>query len=118
METNEEELIKLFDTIYLQIVFNPKKTKINLQTDYEIIIHIINKLKESEFELFFIYLNEIKISIFKIIVNGFIEFSFNDEIKEKNILDIISRMIGLFYNKNFFILSIKNYLNIIESVIK
>ena len=102
METYEEELIKLFDTIYLQIIFNAKKTKINLQADYEIIIHIINKLKENEFELFFIYLNEIKISLFKIIVNGFIEFNFNDENKEKNILDIISRMIGLFYNKNFF----------------
>jgi len=119
MEVCEEEIIKLFDIIFLQKVFNAKKTKINLQTDYEFIIHIINKLKENEFELFFIYLNEIKISIFKIIVNGFIEFTFNDENKEKNILDIISRMISLFYNKNFFYFIYKKLSKFfIESVIK
>jgi len=119
MEICEEEIINLFSVIFIEKVFNAKKTKINLQTDYEFIIHIINKLKENEFELFLIYLNEIKISIFKIIVNGFIEFTFNDENKEKNILDIISRMISLFYNKNFFYFIYKKLSKFfIESVIK
>ena len=102
MEISEEELKKLSDIIFLHKIFNKKKTKIILQNDYVFIIKIINRLKEKEFELFFRYLNDIKISIFKIIVNGFIEFSFSDENKEKNILDIISRVISLFFNKNFF----------------
>ena len=102
MEINEEELTELSDIIFFQKIFNRKKTKIILQKDYEFIIKIINKLKEKEFELFFRYLHDIKISIFKIIVNGFIEFNFNDENKEKNIINIISRVISLCLNKNMF----------------
>ena len=66
------------------------------------IIKIINKLKEKEFKLFFRYLHDIKIPIFKVIANGFIEFIFNDENKEKNILNIISRVTSLCFNKNMF----------------
>ena len=102
MEKSEEELKLLFDIIFFQKIFNKKKTKIISQTDYEFIIKIINKLKDKEFELFFRYLYDIKISIFEIIVNGFIEFSFNDENNENNILNIISKVISLFFNKTFF----------------
>ena len=102
IEISEEELKKLFDIIFYQTIFNKKKTKIKSQNDYEFIIKIINKLKEKEFELFFRYLHDINISIFKIVVNGFIEFNFNDEKKEKNILNIISRVTSLCLNKNMF----------------
>ena len=101
-EISEEELKQLSRIIFYQTIFNNKKTKINEQKDYEFIIEIINKLKEKEFELFFRYLHDINIPLFKIIVNGFIEFNFNDENKEKNLLDIISRVISLFLNKKFF----------------
>ena len=102
MEISEEELEELSDIIFNQTIFNKKKTKINLQKDYEFIIKIINKLKEKEFEIFFRYFHDIKIPIFRIIVNGFIDFNFNDENKEKNILNIISQVISLCLNKNMF----------------
>jgi len=101
-EISEEELAQLSDIIFNQKIFNEKKTKINLQKDYEFIIQIINKLKEKEFELFFRYLHYIKIPIFKMIVNGFIEFNINDENKEKNIINIISKVTSLCLNKNMF----------------
>ena len=101
-EISEEELAELSDIIFNQKIFNAKKTKINLLKDYEFIIKIINKLKEKEIELFFRYLHDIKIPIFKMIVNGFIEFNFNEENKEKNIINIISKVKSLCLNKNMF----------------
>ena len=102
IEISEEELTELSNIIFKQTIFNKKKTKIILQKDYEFIIKIINKLKENEFELFFRYLHDIKIPMLKIIINGFIEFNFNDENKEKNIINIISRVTSLCLNKNMF----------------
>ena len=82
--------------------FNEKKTKIKLKTDYEYIIQIINKLDGYEFINFVNYLNKVKIQILKILVNGYIEFDFNDKKYNEIILNIISKIIFNYFNRNIF----------------
>ena len=103
-ENNNNEFIieKLYDIlINNKNYFNDKKTKIFTKENYDFIINIINKTNNFEFINFLNYFNNINIQIFKIIINGFIEFDFNEN-QEKNILEIISKAIYIYFNKNMF----------------
>ncbi len=92
-ENNNKELIneKLYDIlINNENYFKGKKTKINTKDNYDFIINIINKTNNFEFINFLNYFHNINIQMFKIIINGFIEFDFNEN-HEKKILEIISK---------------------------
>ena len=61
-------------------------------------------MNDIEFINFFKYLKEINIPILKVLINGYIEFEFNDneEYNKKNIIEIISKVINLYFGKNIF----------------
>ena len=103
-ENSNNELIneKLYDLlINKKNYFNDKNTKIFSKDNYDFIIKIINKTNNFEFINFLNYFNNINIQIFKIIINGFIDFDFNEN-QEKNILEIISKIIYICFNKYMF----------------
>ena len=82
-------------------VFNGR-TKCTSINYYESIIKLINKMNEDGLKQLLNYLNKVDIILLKILVNGFIEFDFNDENKNDLILKIILRCINLCFNKNIF----------------
>ena len=98
----EEELKKLLQIIINNNKFNDEKTKINMQEDYDFLILIINKLNNEEFISFLKFLNKIKISILKILINGFIDYDFKNENQENIILKIIAKVINIEFNKDIF----------------
>ena len=83
-------------------VYNNKKAKFINKNDYEFIIRIFQDSEEKEFFYFYKYLNITNIPILKILINGFIEFDIETDIKEKIILNIISKGIYINFNKNLF----------------
>ena len=104
-ESKQNELLdeKLYKILFKnENSFNDNKTKLKLKSDYEYIIQIINQLEKEEFFNFVNYLNNIKIQISKVLINGFIEFDFSDENQNKIIIEIISKIIVNFFNKDLF----------------
>ena len=81
---SEEEMKKLFNIIINKDLENNIKL-----VEYEFLIKIIYKLSDEELVSVLNYLNDIGIPIFQIIINGFIDFDFNNEIFEKIIFEII-----------------------------
>ena len=94
---SEEEMKKLFNIIINKDLENDIKL-----VEYEFLIKIIYKLSDEELVSVLNYLNDIGIPIFQIIINGFIDFDFNNEIFEKIIFEIISKIIKYYFNKNIF----------------
>ena len=98
---------KLYKILYDEKdILNLKKTKFLSKDNYNIIIQILNKLEGDLLINFMNYFNEIKIQMIKILFNGFIEFEFDDE-EEKKILEIFSKIIGIYFNKKIFYLIYK-----------
>ena len=91
----------LFKILTNQNIFNTKKTKIILKENYEYILKLINRTKEDELISFLNYLNKVNIPILKILINSFIEFDLEED-NIKKILNIISKVIVIFYNRNIF----------------
>ena len=91
---------KLYYLINDDNIFNTKKTKIKSKDDYFFLIDLISQINKDK--LIIDYLYEINISVLKILVNGYIEFDLNDKNKEKEILEIISKIIYMYFNKNIF----------------
>ena len=109
--TNEKDKEKFLDEKLYKIlnenkILNPKKTKFVSKDNYDIIIQILNNLEITSFINFLNYFNKINIQIIKILLNGFIEFEFDDE-QTKIILDIFSKIIGIYFNKMIFYLIYK-----------
>ena len=100
---NEEILLdeKLYQIINNRDILYNKNLKYLSKDNYNIIIQIINKLDNISILNFVFYLIKIDIPIIKVLFKGFIEFEFNDE-KTKNILEILSKIIGIYFNKNLF----------------
>ena len=94
----DKELLKILNN---PDSFNDRKTKIILENNYSYIIEKINKTKDDEFINFLNYINEAKIPLLKILVNGYIDFNFENE-KENIILGIISNIINIYFGKNIF----------------
>ena len=82
--------------------FNEKKTKLKEINDYLFLIRIINGLDDNEIINFFGYFNRINIPILKILINGYIEFEFEEQNLINKILEIISKTINIYFNKNIF----------------
>ena len=97
---NNEYMKKLLKIITKENIFNEDKSKILLLEDYEFLIEIFCLLNDQEIICFINYLNRINISFLKILINGFIDFDCNK--KEEIILDIISKVITDYFNKNIF----------------
>ena len=82
--------------------FNEKKTKLKEINDYLFLIRIINGLDDNEIINFFGYFNRINIPILKILINGYIEFEFEEQNLINKILEIILKNINIYFNKNIF----------------
>ena len=100
MDMKENENF-IFQIITNPSLFNKKRTKIISKDNYFSLIAILKEAIEKELCPFLNYLSKIDISIFKILVNGFIEFDFDDKNKEI-ILEIIAKCINICFNKNLF----------------
>ena len=101
IEDNFDEnnfLIKLLD---LDSKFFNRRTKCSSINYYESIVKLFNKMNDEELKQFLNYLNKVNIPLLKILVNGFIDFDFNDE-KKDIILKLISKFINICFNKNIF----------------
>ena len=106
MIIDDEEIYKdvnqLLNILTNKDIFNDKKTKFINKNDYEFIIRTFKNIHKNEFINLFNYFNQINIPILKALINGFIQFDFEKEMNENIILDIISKGIKIFFNKNLF----------------
>ena len=108
---NEEYQIDEFiqentDNNFLSILtdnnkLNKKRTKLKEVEDYKYLYDIIKELSKEEFNNFFRYLSALNYPILEILINGYIEFN-DDRISEKIILNIISNVISLYFDRNIF----------------
>ena len=88
---------------------NERKSKINLKKNYKDFLMEIKELPDEALsKMLDIFKNKRIIPVFKVIINGFIDFNLNEE-KEEIILEVISRIINIKYkhNKLIFILIYK-----------
>ena len=98
-ELNKEDFAKFYMLINM---ICKKKINLHSQESYELIVDIFNKLNNEEFILLINNLNNINIPILKILINGFINDNFNIDNKEDIILEIISKAINVYLNKEIF----------------
>ena len=96
----KEELNCLINIIENKNTLNKNKTKLLNKENYLYLIKIINKTSGQEFINFLSFFNKINIHIHKIIINGYIKYDVTGH--ENNILDIISKTIDIYYNKDIF----------------
>ena len=96
----KEELNCLNNIIENKNALNKNKTKLLNKENYLYLIKIINKTSGQEFINFLSFFNKINIHIHKIIINGYIQYDVTGH--ENNILDIISKTIDIYYNKDIF----------------
>ena len=82
-------------------IFDEKKTKIKLKACFIFLIKYINKLNDEEFFPFFHYLDNIGISILKVLINRYIEHEIDEE-QEVDLYKIINKLISFNMNKNTF----------------
>ena len=68
--------------------------------NYEFLIKVINSLKGEEFVLFINYMNHINVSILKVLINGYFFYDLGN--LSINVLEIISKIIRNFFNKDIF----------------
>ena len=97
-EENPKEK-KLNELLINQNLYNNHKTKVISKDDYDFIVQLIKQEEDTQLINLINYLDQINIQIIKILINGFITFDFKDD---KNILGIISKVIGIYFNKNLF----------------
>ena len=77
---------------------NQENTKILSKEKYISFINLINSMDIDIIN----YIHNINISAIKIIINGFIDYQFNDNNLETIILEIIKKIINIYFNKNIF----------------
>ena len=99
---NNEDIEKIFFILINNNIYKNKKTNIDSQSDYEIIVNIFSKLNNEEFILLVNNLNNRNIPILKIIINGLINPDFSIENQEDIIIEIISKIINIYLNKDIF----------------
>ena len=82
-------------------IFNIKYSKIIPKDDFFFLIETINKLTIESCNNFFSYLNTINHSILKILFFCYIEYDLEEK-EEKNILEVLSKIIGIYFHKKMF----------------
>jgi hypothetical protein len=90
-------------------IFNDKKTKILIKEKYKYLIEIIGKSDEPKFIYLLHFFNEMKINILKVIINGFIDFDFEEDKFDEFIQQSISKIIDFNFNKNIFYFIYKKF---------
>ena len=102
-ENNNKDSLdeKLNEILHNRDYYNTKLTKLLSKDNYCIIIQIINNFDDENLINLINYLNQMKTPLIKILFNGFIDFDFDDELNNI-ILEILSKIIGYFFNKNIF----------------
>ena len=102
---------KLFKSINIneKDILNVKKTKILQKEKYKYLVEIIGKSDEHEFIYLLHYFNEMKINLLKVIINGFIDFNFEEDKFDEFIQESISKLIDFNFNKNMFYFIYKKF---------
>ena len=103
-EAKKEIEINEMDDILKIILLDKEKNKILSKEKYEILINLINNLKDEELNPIFNYMNKINFNLLEIIINGYTEYNFEDKNKENLILENISKCIKNNFNKHTFYL--------------
>ena len=96
-------------------IFNDKKTKILIKEKYKYLIEIIGKSDEPKLMYLLHFFNEMKINILKVIINGFIDFDFEEDKFDKFIQKSISKLIDFNFTKNIFYFIYKKFSKIFRS---
>ena len=98
---NDQEIEKIFQ---LYINDNKEKNEENIynKKDFEFLIEIMNKLNDEEFIIFINYLNYINKKIIELLINNYIELDFDNEKLENIIINIISKTMNIYCNKDIF----------------
>ena len=98
---NDQEIEKIFQ---LYINDNKEKNEENIynKKDFEFLIEIMNKLNDEEFIVFINYLSYIDKKILKLLINNYIELDFDNEKLENIIINIISKTMNIYCNKDIF----------------
>ena len=81
-------------------IFNSKKTKILKKEKYKYLVEIIRESDEPKFIYLLHFFNGMKINILKVIINGFIDFDFEEDKFNEFIQESISKLIDFNFNKN------------------
>ena len=103
-EAKKEIEINEMDDILKIILLDKEKNKILSKEKYEILINLINNLKDEELNPIFNYMDRINFNLLEIIINGYTEYNFEDKNKENLILENISKCIKNNFNKHTFYL--------------
>ena len=106
-EEKKELDINERDDILKIILLEKGKNKIPSKDEYEILINLINNLKDEELIPILNYMNRIDFNLLEIIINGYTEYNFEDKNIESLILENISKCINIYFNKHTFYLIYK-----------
>ena len=87
--------------IISDIYNNNKKFSISKE-NYEFILNYINNTEDTNLIPFINYLNDVEFPILNILIDGYIHIDFEDENKNKLILDNISKLIKIYFNRDIF----------------
>ena len=101
----EEEQIKILLTILYNInnVNSEKERQSIYKDNYEFIFNYINKNKDDENLILLIdYLNDIELPIIRTLIEGYVIFDFEEENQNKLNLEILAKVIKIYFNKNLF----------------
>ena len=94
------KIITILNNIYNT---NSKNKKISItKENYEFIINYINNSQDENFSIFFDYLNDINLPIIKILIDGYIKIDFEEENKNKLILEILAKIFKIYFSQKIF----------------
>ena len=102
---NENIDVKLKILTILNNIYNTnsKNKKISItKENYEFIINYINNSQDENFSIFFDYLNDINLPIIKILIDGYIKIDFEEENKNKLILEILAKIFKIYFSQKIF----------------
>ena len=108
-EDEDNNVQKKILIIISNIYKNNKKSSISKE-NYEFILNYINNTEDEILIPFLNYLNDVDFPILNILIDGYINIDFEDKNKNKLILDNISRLIKIYFNRNIF-KSVYNHLS-------
>ena len=99
---SEKDIEKILQ-IYINNEHKNNKNELFNKEEYDFLIEIMSKLSDEEFIIFISYFNYMNINMLLILINNFIESDFDiNESDEKNIINIISKTLNIYCNKDIF----------------
>ena len=99
---SEKDIEKILK-IYINDEHKKNKNELFNKEEFYFLIEIMSKLSDEEFIIFISYFNYMNINMLLILINNFIESDFDiNESDEKNIINIISKTLNIYCNKDIF----------------